>query len=105
MSKSITNESDGNSVDHYGEEKSKYRDIGISELMKEYKPMYFARLGFLASMFGSAGLPLFGLLFAKLVFTLAIDPVNDLEEFKSARNLWCGLMSLHCIGIGLSAFF
>ena len=58
-----------------------YREVTYKEIMKDYKPTSLAVYGFIASMFASLQLPLFGLVLSKFIFILAIpcfQPNGDL---------------------------
>lgn len=57
----------------------KPRDIKYSEIMSYYNPKWLAAVGFVASMFASLSLPLFGLVLSYYVFMLsklAGEPTN-----------------------------
>ena len=86
-----------------------YRDVAYSEMMEYYNPKWYAVIGFIASIFASMRLPLFGFVLSKFIFILAIPSENNysqesLEDFVHKRNIWTGVFVALCVGIGLSTY-
>lgn len=73
-----------------------------SEIMNYYSPKWMAAVGFVASIFASFQLPMFGFVLSQYVYLLALDPHS--EAFNQQRNEWTIAFALLCIGIGLSTY-
>jgi len=56
-----------------GEDQDVYREITFSEIMAYQHPKYFAYIGFVASVFASLQLPLFGFVLSRFIFLLDDD--------------------------------
>lgn len=48
-----------------------YREVKFSEIMEYYKPSWLAVAGFVASVFASLSLPIFGFVLSKYIFVLS----------------------------------
>ena len=59
-----------------------YRDVKYSEIMEYYEPKTLAYGGFVASVFASLSLPLFGFVLSQYIFTLAMygDPAFTITQ-------------------------
>jgi len=79
--------------------------------MKYYTPKWMAIAGLVASFFAAGQLPIFGYIFANMVFTLNRLQLategnynqGTLSEVESDRNFWIGMFFILCFGIGLSS--
>jgi len=78
------------------------RDVTYSEIMRYYSPKWMAVVGFIASIFASFSLPMFGFVLSQYVFLLTKDPSS--QEFIDERNKWTIAFALLCVGIGLSTY-
>jgi hypothetical protein len=55
------------------------REVTYSQIMSFYSPKWMAAVGFVASVFASFSLPMFGFVLSQYVFLLALPPTS--EEF------------------------
>lgn len=78
-------------------------------------PRTYAYLGFVASVFASLSLPLFGFCLSKFIFILGLPqtekdiskddrPAEIDQEFIHQRNVWTSVFAIICVGIGFSTF-
>lgn len=89
------------------EEETDYRDVEFNEIMEYYKPTWYAVAGFVASIFASLSLPLFGFVLSMYIFTLSdysFGPGTDNSAVEVARNWWTLAFFVLCIGIGSMAY-
>lgn len=82
------------------------REITYGEIMKYYRPFWYAVAGFCASVIASLNLPLFGFVLSEFIFVLAkpIGTDEEMQEFKDARNFWTLMFLTLCICIGVSTY-
>ena len=75
--------------------------------MQYYDSKGLAIAGFIASMFASLSLPLFGLVLSKYIFVLAMynNPDIPLQQITPERNKWTIAFFILCCGIGVSSYF
>jgi len=73
----------------------------MGRIMSYYSPKWLAFLGVLVSVVNSFGFPLWGLLYAKLLFIMMAP---NSPTFEHDRGLYCGLFLLLCFFIGLCGF-
>ena len=69
--------------------------------MGYYNPKWLAWSGILASIINSFAFPVYGFLFAKILFVM-MDPYSP--TYDRDRNFWCGMFLLLCVLLGLFAF-
>lgn len=83
-----------------------YKDVGFSEMMEYYSPMWMAWGGLFASFVASLSLPLFGFVLSRYVFLIAlpIDTEDHRDTFIEQRNFWSLMFLLLVLGIGISTF-
>jgi ABC-type multidrug transport system fused ATPase/permease subunit len=87
------------------EEEAEYRDVTFSEIMEYYKPTWLAVAGFVASVFASLSLPLFGFVLSKYIFVLSdYKAVGDNSKTEQDRNDWTLVFIALCFGIGIMAY-
>ena len=74
--------------------------------MKYYNPTWPAIAGFIASVFASLSLPLFGFVLSQYIFTLAMygNPMYTLSQITYLRNFWTVAFVLLCFLIGISTY-
>lgn len=61
----------------------------MMRIMGYYSPKWMAVIGMLLAFINSVASPLFGFLFAKILFVM-MNPVLDTSE----RDFWCGMFLL-----------
>ena len=72
-----------------------------------YKPAHHAVFGFIASVFASLSLPVFGFVLSQYIFVLAMygNPMYpDLNQTIFLRNMWTISFVALCIGIGATSY-
>jgi len=74
--------------------------------MAIYKPAQYAVIGFIASVFASLSLPVFGFVLSQYIFVLAMygNPDMDLNETIYLRNMWTISFVALCVGIGITTY-
>ena len=87
------------------DEYTDYRDVTFSEIMEYYKPTWLAVAGFVASVFASLSLPIFGFVLSKYIFVLSDYGVKPLHVVEKDRNDWTIVFIFLCFGIGFMAYF
>jgi len=87
------------------EEEKEYREVTFSEIMEYYKPTWLAVAGFIASVFASLSLPMFGFLLSKYIFVLSDYKTHgDNSKVAQDRNDWTLVFILLCFGIGIMTY-
>lgn len=84
----------------------KQREITYGEIMKYYRPFWYAVAGFCASVIASLNLPVFGFVLSEFIFVLAkpISTEQEISEFQDARNFWTIMFVTLCLCIGISTY-
>ena len=73
----------------------------MGRIMSYYSPKWVAGLAILVSIINSVGSPMFGYLFAKLLFVM-MQPYKP--TFDEDRNFWCGMFLILAVLIGFFGF-
>lgn len=69
--------------------------------MSFYYPKWMAAAGILVSIINSFAFPLYGLIYAKILFVMM---AWMLPTFKEDRDFWCGMFLILVFCIGLFSF-
>ena len=71
----------------------------MSEIMSNYSPKWMAAAGIIVSFINSFAFPLYGMIYAKILFVMMIGPRSP--DFGKDRDFWCGmfLIEVFCIGV------
>lgn len=77
------------------------KDITMGRIMSHYSPKWMAYLGIIISIINSFGFPIYGLIYAKLLFVMM---TSFLPTFSDDRDYWCGMFLLLVAGIGIFGF-
>lgn len=73
----------------------------MGKIMQYYSPKWLAVVGLFVSFINGFAFPIYGLLFADILFVMMIP---QSPSFKSDRDLYCGLFLLEAFMIGILAF-
>jgi hypothetical protein len=73
----------------------------MGRIMSHYYPKWIAVLAILVSVINSAASPVFGFLFAKILFVMMM-PYSP--TFEDDRNFWCGMFLMLALFIGVLGF-
>jgi ABC-type multidrug transport system fused ATPase/permease subunit len=73
----------------------------MKRIMGYYYPKWLAYTGLLVSTINGFAFPLYGLIYAKILFIMLVPQLPDFEE---KRDFWCGMFLILVVGIGLFSF-
>ena len=73
----------------------------MARIMSFYSPKWLAYLGFVSSVVNAFSFPIYGLIYAKLLFIM-MAPHSP--NFKPDREFWCGMFLLEVFLLGVFSF-
>jgi ABC-type multidrug transport system fused ATPase/permease subunit len=79
------------------------KEVGMRRIMQYYSPKWMAVVAFLTSLINAFAFPIYGFIFAKLLFIMMAfkDPRID---YYYERNFWCGMFLLEVALVGIFSF-
>lgn len=77
------------------------KEATMGRIMSYYSPKWMAALGILVSVITSFSFPVYGMIYAKLLFVF-MTPF--LSNYAEERDYWCGLFLALVVGIGIFSF-
>jgi ATP-binding cassette, subfamily B (MDR/TAP), member 1 len=84
-----------------GEEEEKETRVSMRRIMSYYHPKWMAAFAIFISVLNSVASPLFGFLFAKILFVMMIPQSPNFEE---DRDFYCGMFLLLAFCVGITGF-
>jgi ATP-binding cassette, subfamily B (MDR/TAP), member 1 len=75
----------------------------MARIMSYYYPKWMAVVAFLVSVINAFSFPIYGLIYAKLLFVLMAFEV-DKNKFYKDRDFWCGMFLLEVFILGVVSF-
>ena len=81
--------------------KKEDKEVSMGRIMSHYYPSWMAVLGVFVSIVNSFSFPVYGLIYAKLLFIM-MQPQSP--NYHHDRDLWCGMFLILVVMIGVCSF-